>query len=221
MDTKAKTAYDYISAKIETGEFPPGMMLVERQLCEQLGISRSPVRTALTQLANEGELVKYVPKQGMCVSELTSRDVGELYDLRVILDAAAVERFIANASMQEIVGACRLYQRMSECYESGDMEGTVRYDVLFHRYYTERCGNEHLNELFGRVFSPLRRFRWDIIKLGRDKTDRLMELHSRLAAAIRTKDAAAAAAAETESNTLMCEWHLSWLQAQEAEAMKP
>ena len=125
MDTKAKTAYDYISAKIETGEFPPGMMLVERQLCEQLGISRSPVRTALTQLANEGELVKYVPKQGMCVSELTSRDVGELYDLRVILDAAAVERFIANASMQEIVGACRLYQRMRECYEAGDMEGSL------------------------------------------------------------------------------------------------
>ena len=57
--------------------------------------------------------------------------------------------------------------------------------------------------------------------LGQDKSDRLMELHSRLAAAIRTKDAAAAVAAETESNTLMCEWHLSWLQAQEAEAMKP
>ena len=70
MDTKAKAAYDYISSRIETGEFPPGMMLVERQLCEQLGISRSPVRTALTRLANEGELVQYVPKAGMRVSEL-------------------------------------------------------------------------------------------------------------------------------------------------------
>ena len=54
MDTKAKTAYDYISAKIETGEFPPGMMLVERQLCEQLchgeyhpAVSASPRNSCL------------------------------------------------------------------------------------------------------------------------------------------------------------------------------
>ena len=105
MDTKAKTAYDYISSRIETGEFPPGMMLVERQLCEQLGISRSPVRTALTRLANEGELVKYVPKVGMRVSELSRKDVRELYDLRSILDGAAVARFTERATGQEFVAA--------------------------------------------------------------------------------------------------------------------
>ena len=203
MDTKAKTAYDYISSRIETGEFPPGMMLVERQLCEQLGISRSPVRTALTRLANEGELVKYV-------------DVRELYDLRSILDGAAVARFTERATGQEVVAACRLFERMKSCIQAGDVEGLVSYDVLFHRYYTARCGNERLSEMFGHLFSPLRRFRWEIVQLGEEKMAQLMELHERLAGAIRMRDSAAASRYETESNELMCRWHLEWLDAQEA-----
>ena len=216
VDTKAKAAYDYISSRIETGEFPPGMMLVERQLCEQLGISRSPVRTALTRLANEGELVQYVPKAGMRVSELSRKDVRELYDLRSILDGAAVARFTERATGQEVVAACRLFERMKSCLQAGDVEGLVNYDVLFHRYYTARCGNERLSEMFGHLFSPLRRFRWEIVQLGEEKMAQLMELHERLAGAIRMRDSAAASRYETESNELMCRWHLEWLDTQEA-----
>lgn len=216
-DTKAKAAYEYISYKIEVGEFPPGMMLVERQLCEQLGMSRSPVRTALTRLANEGDLVEYTPKAGMRVSALTRKDVRELYDLRSLLDAAALGRFMERTNDREIEALCRLFDKMTECSEKGDIEGQVKYDVLFHRYYTARCGNDRLHELFGHVFSPLRRFRWEIIKFGQEKTETIMGLHRKLIAAIRARDAEAACRYETESNQLMYRWHMEWLDSQEID----
>ena len=125
-------------------------------------------------------------------------------------------RFTERATGQEIVAACRLFERMKSCLQAGDVEGLVNYDVLFHRYYTARCGNERLSEMFGHLFSPLRRFRWEIVQLGEEKMAQLMELHERLAGAIRMRDSAAASRYETESNELMCRWHLEWLDAQEA-----
>lgn len=61
-------------------------------------------------------------------------------------------RFTERATGQEIVAACRLFERMKSCLQAGDVEGLVNYDVLFHRYYTARCGNERLSEMFGTSF---------------------------------------------------------------------
>ena len=218
IDSKSKAAYEYISQQIESGAFPPGMMLVERQLCEQLGMSRSPVRTALTRLANEGELVTYTPNRGMCVTALTRRDVEEIYELRILLDSEGLRLFIRRASDAEIAELGELYGKMIESYERGDIEEMVRYDVLFHRYYTSHCGNTRLHAMFRTVFSPLRRFRWEIVRMMPESIAEIQNLHAKLYEAIQARDEDSACKYEKMSNEAMMQHHLRWLDAQQAKS---
>ncbi|MGQ4485170.1 GntR family transcriptional regulator [Streptomyces sp. 372A] len=80
-----------IRAGILSGAHPPGSRLRERELSESLGVSRIPVREALTRLTGEG-LVVMSPRRGASVRDLSLRDVAELFDLRLSLEVFAARR---------------------------------------------------------------------------------------------------------------------------------
>ncbi|MGB7156488.1 MAG: GntR family transcriptional regulator, partial [Tepidisphaeraceae bacterium] len=75
----------------------PGQRLIERELIEQIGVSRTTIREVLRQLAAEG-LVTTIPQKGAVVVVPSPEEAAELYDVRLVLEAAAVERFVKNAS---------------------------------------------------------------------------------------------------------------------------
>ncbi|RFU86485.1 GntR family transcriptional regulator [Streptomyces triticagri] len=81
----------FIRARIHSGSYPQGSRLRERELAEALGVSRIPVREALTRLAADG-LVVLSPRRGASVRRLTLRDVDELFDLRLSLEVFAARR---------------------------------------------------------------------------------------------------------------------------------
>lgn len=74
----------------------PGERLIERELVEQLGISRATVREVIRQLAAEG-LVTVVPQRGAEVTSLSSSDAADIYEMRASLEALAVRRFVQRA----------------------------------------------------------------------------------------------------------------------------
>jgi DNA-binding GntR family transcriptional regulator len=74
-----------LRALILTGEYGPDERLIEEQLAERLGVSRTPVRQALTMLEAEG-LVEIAPNRGATVCSFTFEDVWDIYDLRAVLE---------------------------------------------------------------------------------------------------------------------------------------
>ena len=83
IETRLRTA-------IVAGRFKPGDRLIEREMCELLGVSRASLREALRQLEAE-ELVKIVPHRGPVVSDVTVEEAEQLYDVRAMLEGLAAD----------------------------------------------------------------------------------------------------------------------------------
>ena len=69
-ESKQSVAYNYLRMAIITGRYPPEKPLVEREICDKLGVSRTPVREALRRLGSEG-LVDFIPNRGVFVAGVT------------------------------------------------------------------------------------------------------------------------------------------------------
>lgn len=82
--------------------FAPGQRLVERELIELLGVSRTTVREALGELKTEG-LVTVIPQRGATVAVPDAQEAADLYDIRFRLEALIVERFVERASLSQIM----------------------------------------------------------------------------------------------------------------------
>lgn len=82
-------------------QLKPGQRLIERELIEQLGVSRATVREVVARLAAEG-LVTIIPQRGAIVSIVSADEAADIYEMRVSLEALAVQRFIQRASAQQM-----------------------------------------------------------------------------------------------------------------------
>lgn len=102
---------DRLRAAIVAGHFKPGQRLVERELCEQIGVGRTSVREALRQLEAEG-LVTTIPHRGPEVSSITCAEARQLYELRGLLEGFAGRGFAergTEAEMAELFAAVELF----------------------------------------------------------------------------------------------------------------
>jgi len=102
-----------LRALILTGEYGPDERLIEEQLAERLGVSRTPVRQALTMLEAEG-LVEIAPNRGATVCSFSIEDVWDIYDLRAVLEGHAARRAAGRIEKREL-------ERLREL--AGEMEG--------------------------------------------------------------------------------------------------
>ena len=91
----------------------PGQRLVERELIEQLGVSRTTVREALRELTSEG-LVTVVPQRGAIVTAPPREDAEDLYEIRAVLESLLVERFVERASDERIDELGAAVERFAE-----------------------------------------------------------------------------------------------------------
>ena len=113
-------ALDKLRSAISRGLYPPGMRLVERELCEALGVSRTSVREALRQLQAEN-LIEVGKRRNITVSIVTSRDAEDIYLLREQLETLAVKRFVANADEAAIKKLQRIHKDLRKVLNKGDV----------------------------------------------------------------------------------------------------
>lgn len=90
MDTVSDRVYHYLKSAIIRGDLPTGKRIVQKDLTEQLGVSRTPVRDALQRLSAEG-LVYIKPFHGAEVFELSESELHELYDIRIMMENYACQ----------------------------------------------------------------------------------------------------------------------------------
>ncbi|AEC21790.1 GntR family transcriptional regulator [Pusillimonas sp. T7-7] len=134
-----------LQADIDNGVLLPGDALDERLTAERFGVSRTPIREAIQQLAAEGQ-VQIVPRQGIFVARMSITELRAMFELMAELEGAcaslAARRMLDpwRTQMQEAVAACL------KLAQEGDLENYGRANVDFHYALYEACCNHFLVE---------------------------------------------------------------------------
>jgi DNA-binding GntR family transcriptional regulator len=179
---------DEIRAGIIDGRYPPNTRIIERNLAEQLGVSRIPVREALRMLETEG-FVTLVPRRGVLVRQLSENDVEELFDVRQALEVLAAERAAERAGKGDILRLRQLLARGRRAIDAGDMSAVWAANEEFHDEIIRLARNG----LLAGVLEPLQgRLHW--LFRQHENPERLWDEHSELCDAIASGDPQRAAA---------------------------
>ncbi|MGH7032505.1 MAG: GntR family transcriptional regulator [Stellaceae bacterium] len=120
---------------IELGVLVPGTRLIEKDLCTQLGVSRTSLREALRELQAQG-ILEHSRARGLAVSAISHEDAENVYRIRAALEALIVEQFVQKASADEIGSLARESEALKEAYRSGELEGIV---VAKRSFYDRIC----------------------------------------------------------------------------------
>lgn len=146
----AERAYEALRTRILDGELEPGTMLGETPLAAELAMSRTPVRSALTRLQDEGWVTIY-PKRGALVRGLGPRAIAELAEARVLLETASMRRATdaARASAAERLEDLIADQRAA--LAARDLPTLVRTLQTFHRVFVEAGDSQVQLELYARL----------------------------------------------------------------------
>jgi DNA-binding GntR family transcriptional regulator len=140
---------DKLRSAIGSGYFKPGQRLVERELCDMLGVGRTSVREALRQLEAEG-LVDTFPNRGPVVSETNYADTQQLYDIRSLVEGFAGEQFAVNASNQQIAQLEAIVKAFEKAARNPRRDELVGLKAQFYDCLMEGSGNK-----FARQFLTL------------------------------------------------------------------
>jgi DNA-binding GntR family transcriptional regulator len=136
--------HDQVTARLRTmvveGDIPPGSKLNERELCERMEISRTPLREAIKLLAAEG-IVELLPHRGAVAVRLTKDDV--LNSFEVLADLEALSGALAAQRMtdQELAAVHVLHNQMAACFANDDRSGYFSHNALIHTAINEAARN--------------------------------------------------------------------------------
>lgn len=175
---------------IVDGRFAPGMRLIERELCESLGVSRTSIREALRRLEAE-KLVRSVPHKGPIVAVMSQEDARELYALRGLLEGFAAYEFARIASDKAIAqfgeGAKKLRTEAVAQNRDGVLKAkTELYDVLL-----GNCGNTLVKEVLNSLYSRVNLLRTTSL-MESDRLPHSLREIDKLYKALKARDADAA-----------------------------
>lgn len=143
---RREIAYERLKDALQHADLEPGQVLSETRLSEQLGISRTPVREALRQLAQEG-LVQVIPGRAITVAVHSIRSVLDVVHIRSLLEPELVRLttdVLSSAELKEMKDAV---EEMEEACQGGDQVNWSRADTRFHDILGEGCPNRLLGEI--------------------------------------------------------------------------
>ena len=191
--TLREIALERMRAAIVEFHFKPGQRLIERDMCEQLGVSRSVVREVIRHLEAEG-LVDTVPHQGPIVATLDAETAAQIYELRSLLESSAAQAAASQASNDDVVRMGNALDAIAQAYAAGNFHGVLSASTEFYETMF-LCAHksvawEMVQRLNGRI-SWLRSL--TVSSVGRGATGPVQM--RKILDAIRNRDGAAAAAA--------------------------
>jgi GntR family transcriptional regulator, rspAB operon transcriptional repressor len=186
-------AYEELKALIVSGELPPGTFLSERTLATRLGMSKTPVRTALERLQME-RFVTISPQQGIIVRGLSLAEINDHYDLRIALETFVVSKLAGRLTPDQSDMLEENLRTTSAAASSGDKPRFMALDTEFHLMLCESLGNqeivrvmEHQRDKFMRVIMPL-------IERHGERLQATLAEHTSIVDAVRRGDGRDAAA---------------------------
>jgi len=182
---------DGLRQAVIDGRLAPGARLIERELTEMMGVSRTVVREALRQLETEG-LIAIIPNKGPVVRELSPGEAKDLYSIRAVLEGYAARLFVEQASDAQVKSLAQALDLVAGAYARGDAQEVLEtknqfYDVLF-----AGAGSETLSSMLGTLHARI--WRWRALGLSHpqrsdQRSQQSVKNLRALLAAIRKRDA--------------------------------
>lgn len=150
--------FENIRTAIIDGSLKPGERLMEIQLSEQLGVSRTPVREAIRKLELEGFVIM-LPRKGAFVANMSKKDLIDIFELRLGLEGLAAYYSTERISSDGIKKLEKICDELSEAVNKNDVKMMLKKDEEFHNCIFESTGNKRLINSINSVWENIYRFR--------------------------------------------------------------
>ncbi len=187
---RVEEAYRHIKTRIMSAELPPGATVNEQAIAGALGISRTPVREAIRKLEQEGLVMRY-PNRGALVTQLSMKDVIEIWQLREILEPAACRLAAGRVDLAALAGVEKVIRELQEA-GGQDYESHHRSDLELHRLILDAAGNTMLRQVVEMLNERVFQLR---IVNSPGRFQKSVAEHLDIVAALRAGDGTAAAEA--------------------------
>lgn len=171
---------------IITGELQPGERLMETQLAEKLGVSRTPIREAIRKLELEG-LVVMVPRKGAQVAQFTEKDIQDVLEVRAALEALAAKLACRRMDDRAFLKLQLAIAEYSYAAKNKDLETMIEKDVEFHDIICNATQNDKLIQLFNNLKEQVNRYRITYLKNAED-SETVEAEHLAILDALKNKD---------------------------------
>ncbi|MCI8391176.1 MAG: GntR family transcriptional regulator [Roseburia sp.] len=145
------------------GELKPGERLMEIQLSNRLGVSRTPIREAIRMLEQEG-LAVTIPRKGAQVAKMTEKDMEDVLQIREALDELAASIACEQISKEELAELRDTMLEFEESTTTGDVQRIAEADVRFHDIIYQATGNPRLVNILNNLREQMYRYRVEYLK---------------------------------------------------------
>lgn len=171
-------AYNIIKKLIIDLHFRPGEIILTKQLADQLGISRTPVREAMVKLTQEG-LMQQTDSRKFKVSEVTRSSIEELYDLRACFEALALDKVFHKINDDDIKILQQNVIQMEEALNSKLYDEFFKLDMEFHQYFMKKYNNCILESFMKQIIDTQQRIRY-ITKFIDNRLEDTIDEHQKI-----------------------------------------
>lgn len=175
---------------IRKGILKKGDKIVEKTLCQAMGISRTPLREALHILSSEG-LIELVPNKGAHVAEPSMQDIREMFCVMSILEGTAARICAEQMNAEGLKKLENLHRKMEKFYHVKNHEKYIAVNHCYHSMIQELAGNKILREVISGLMQKISLYRYRQIYQP-DRLDQSMQEHQLIQEAFRKKDPEAA-----------------------------
>lgn len=180
-------AYEELKQLILDWTFMPGTFLSERQLAARLGMSKTPVRSALERLAHEG-FVTISPQQGIVVREFSLEEIVDLFDIRIALETFVVKHLAGRLDEERVQRIEENLRGQLETTTSGDVRAATLLDADFHILLCEALGNQEILRTMLHLRDKLYRIVYRILHHDRRRIATSYDEHRAIADAVISGD---------------------------------
>lgn len=185
-------AYEKIKQRLLNNDYPPGSFLSERQLAENLRMSKTPVKAALERLESEGFL-SVSPQQGIVVRELSIHEIADQYEIRAVLESYALRNLAGKLTPDQVARIQANLESQAHLRGSLEVARRVELDAAFHTQFVEFLGNGEILRVIVQLREKMQRVLTQVFRLCPARTDTSYDEHAAIAAAVIDGDGARAA----------------------------
>jgi DNA-binding GntR family transcriptional regulator len=185
-------AYERIKRRLLNDDYPPGSFLSERQLAENLGMSKTPVKAALERLESEG-FITVSPQQGIVVRELSVGEIADQYEIRAALESYTLRTVAGRLTPEQVDRVRANLAAQARLRGTGDVMKGVELDAEFHSQFAEFLGNREILRVVGQLREKMQRVVTQVFRLCPGRIETSHDEHTAIADAVIGGDGARAA----------------------------
>lgn len=153
--TRTERVYEILLGNIVKRRLLPGKKLVERDLVKKLGVSKTPIREALSRLEIEG-LIEGTSYHSFSVIQISQKKIIEIYDIREVIDGLAARVVAKKINKEQVKQLHSIIQSFQSYIEKNDLESYNSLDIEFHNLLGAISENRRLCEIMQRVRNQAR-----------------------------------------------------------------